>query len=454
MRQMIKSGILALVVVTAALAAGGANAAERVALVIGNGAYRHAAELPNPSNDAADFARVLRELGFDVVEGRDLDKAGMVEKVREFSRKLDHAKLALFFYAGHGLQVEGTNYLVPVDARLERAGDLSFETVAVSQVLDQMETAKRVNLVFLDACRNNPLSRSLARSLGTRSAAVGNGLAVVHSAVGTMISFATQPNNVALDGNGRNSPFTAALLRHVTTPGIEIGSVMKRVRADVVRATGEQQVPWDHSSLIGDVVLVPRGNAALPVQEATPVASPSASQIPAQQVAALPPAATASRPRMAGETCATLRGATNTETYCATSMLPPQFGNDYDVGNLFGNDAGTAWVEGREGPGIGEAVSIDLQKPQTIRRIVIRNGYQKNRDIFQKNGRVRRLRIEFSGGQSRNVTLRDSMDEQSLQIEPPVRAHWVKFVIEDVYAGSKYQDTAISKLYIVADPTP
>jgi tetratricopeptide (TPR) repeat protein len=227
----------------------------RVALVIGNGNYSQAAPLANPPNDAADVAAALRKLGFDVIAGRDLDRRAMEDKIREFGHKLEGAKIALFYYAGHGLQVAGRNYLVPVDAKLERPGDLSLDTIDVGQVLAQMEAEKRVNLIFLDACRDNPLARSLARSLGTRSVAVGQGLASIQSAVGTMIAYATQPDNVALDGVGRNSPFTRALLKHIATPGLEIRSMMTRVRADVVTATNEKQVPWDHSSLIGDVIL-------------------------------------------------------------------------------------------------------------------------------------------------------------------------------------------------------
>ena len=179
----------------------------------------------------------------------------MDDAIREFGRRLEGADLALFFYAGHGLQVGGKNYLVPVDAKLERPGDLALDAVEIGTVMAQMEAEKRVNLVFLDACRDNPLARSLARSLGTRGIAVGSGLASVQSAIGTMIAYATQPDNVALDGEGRNSPFTAALLKHIATPNVEISAVMRRVRADVIAATREQQVPWDHSSLIGEVIL-------------------------------------------------------------------------------------------------------------------------------------------------------------------------------------------------------
>jgi Caspase domain len=238
----------------------------RAALVIGNGKYQFAAPLPNPPNDAADIAQALRKLGFDVVEGRDLDRPGMDNAIRQFGRKLDGADIALFFYAGHGLQVNGKNYLVPVDAKLERPGDLALDAVDIGNVLAQMEAEKRVNLIFLDACRDNPLARSLARSLGTRSSAVGQGLASIQSAIGTMIAYATQPDNVALDGEGRNSPFTAALLKHIVTPGLEIGTLMKRVRADVIAATREKQVPWDHSSLIGDVILVGPAAVIAPAQ--------------------------------------------------------------------------------------------------------------------------------------------------------------------------------------------
>jgi tetratricopeptide (TPR) repeat protein len=227
----------------------------RVALVIGQSDYRVANKLANPANDATDIAAALHKLGFDVVDGRNLDRRGFDDVIRAFGRKLDGADLALFFYAGHGLQVGGRNYLVPVDAKLERPGDLSLDAVDVAMVLAQMEAEKRVNLVFLDACRDNPLSRSLARSLGTRSATVGQGLASIQGAVGTMIAYATQPDNVALDGEGRNSPFTTALLRHLADPGIDISVLMKRVRADVIAATRERQIPWDHSSLIGEVVL-------------------------------------------------------------------------------------------------------------------------------------------------------------------------------------------------------
>jgi invasion protein IalB len=241
-----------------ALLPGRLLAADRVALIIGNGDYAHTTTLRNPANDAADMGRTLRELGFDVVDGMNLDRQGMEAKIREFSRKLIGAEIALFYYAGHAIQVGGTNYLLPMDAKLEQAGDLMLDTLDLQIVLRQMESQVRVNLVFIGACRDNPLARNYAQALGpSRSASLSRGLATVRSTVGTLVAFATEPGNTAQDGAGRNSPFTTALLKHIRTPGVDIGVLMRRVRADVIAATGDKQVPWDHSSLVSTVILVP-----------------------------------------------------------------------------------------------------------------------------------------------------------------------------------------------------
>jgi hypothetical protein len=236
------------------LLAGPASAEKRVALVIGNSAYVKSSVLANPANDAAEMARALTEAGFEVIAGLDLDKRAFDVKVRDFARALNNADVALFFYAGHALQVSGRNYLVPVDASMDRERDLDFETVGVDFVLRQMEIDRenKTNLVFLDACRDNPLARNLARSMGTRSASISQGLAQVQTGVGTFISYSTQPGNVALDGSGANSPFTTALVKGLREPGRNLTSVMIDVRKDVLAVTGGKQVPWDHSSLTGD----------------------------------------------------------------------------------------------------------------------------------------------------------------------------------------------------------
>ncbi len=234
-----------------------AHAEKRVALVIGNSAYRNAPELANPRNDAADMAARLSQLGFSVTQGQDLDLAGMRATVRDFVQQLPGADIAALFYAGHGLQVNGVNYLVPVDAKLAGQDDLEFEAMTMDLVLTSMERNAKVNLIILDACRDNPLARNLARSMGTRSAAVGAGLARIGSGVGTLIAFSTQPGNVALDGQGRNSPFTSALLKHLGTPGQDITRDLIQVRREVLDATNGKQVPWDNSSLTGEVILKP-----------------------------------------------------------------------------------------------------------------------------------------------------------------------------------------------------
>src|SRR5262245_53608663 len=223
-----------------------AHAERRVALVIGNSAYRHTAPLANPRNDAADVSASLAKLGFHVIEGFDLDKAAFDLKVRDFASGLQDADAGLFFYAGHGLQIGGQNYLIPIDASLMTVAALDFEMVSVTTVQRVMERQSTTNILFLDACRDNPLARNLALSMGTRSAEIGRGLARVESGVGTLISFSTQPGNVALDGTGRNSPFTAALVRHLAAPRDDLSAILIDVRNDVMRATEKKQVPWEH----------------------------------------------------------------------------------------------------------------------------------------------------------------------------------------------------------------
>ena len=227
---------------------------KRVALVIGNSAYSSAPVLANPANDAADMARALTALGFKVVVGIDLDKAQFDKTLRTFATELEGADTGLLFYSGHGLQVAGQNYLVPIDAKVGRERDLDFETVRLDLVLKQMELERdgKTNIVILDACRDNPLAKNLARTMGTRSASIGTGLAEVQTGVGTFIAYSTQPGNVALDGAGRNSPFTQALARYVLEPGQTLTSVMINVRRDVLAATSGKQVPWDHSALTGE----------------------------------------------------------------------------------------------------------------------------------------------------------------------------------------------------------
>lgn len=228
-------------------------AAKRVALVIGNAAYAHTPKLDNPKNDAADMAAALKALGFEVIEGLDLHKAAFDRKIREFADALSGAEVGLFFYAGHGLQVAGQNYLVPIDAELTTASALDFEMVRLDLVHRTMERETKTNVLFLDACRNNPLARNLARTMGTRSTEIGSGLAKMEAGVGTLISYSTQPGNVALDGRGRNSPFAGSLVRHMRGSSDDLSALLIAVRNDVMKETSGKQVPWEHSSLTGRI---------------------------------------------------------------------------------------------------------------------------------------------------------------------------------------------------------
>ncbi len=224
---------------------------KRVALVLGNSKYENTTALANPKNDADAIGTKLEILGFTVIKGLDLTKSGMEKSIRSFVKELPGADVALFFYAGHAMQVDGTNYLIPIDAALEDSTAIDFETINFSVILNFMNDTNRTSIALLDACRNNPLARNFTRKLGkSRSAFVGRGLAAPSAGAGQLlIGFATSPGEVALDGEGDNSPFTTALLKHIETPGLEIELMLKRVKADVFDETEGSQSPWNKSAL-------------------------------------------------------------------------------------------------------------------------------------------------------------------------------------------------------------
>lgn len=218
---------------------------KRVALVIGNSAYRNVGQLDNPRNDAKLMAQTLRGLGFALVGGDaqlDLEELALRRKVQDFGEMARGADVALVYYAGHGVQVRGSNYLVPIDANPTKEADVDFQMLDVNLVLRQMDSAgTKLNLVILDACRNNPFG-----GRGLRDA--GGGLAQMRAPEGTLISFATQPGNVALDGIGGNSPFTKALAQTIKRPGLDIFRTFNEVGLEVKRSTGGSQQPWVSSS--------------------------------------------------------------------------------------------------------------------------------------------------------------------------------------------------------------
>ena len=229
-----------------------ASAAGRVALVVGNGAYAEIGTLPNPGNDAADVAAALGRLGFEVETVRDADRAGMNAALRGFTRRSVGADVALVFYAGHGLEMDGVNYLVPVDARLERDTDVRFEAVALDDVLASVEGAA-LRVVILDACRNNPLARSMQLTNASRSVSRGSFGELNEDLLGaeTLVAYAAAAGTTAADGTGRNSPYTSALLAYLEQP-LELSALFRRVRAQVLDATRGEQRPHEYASLLDE----------------------------------------------------------------------------------------------------------------------------------------------------------------------------------------------------------
>jgi len=474
----VKTAGLILIAFSMLLWPGLASAQEgrRVALVVGNGAYEHAVPLRNPRNDAQDLSAKLKTLGFEVFGGIDLDRKSLVRALIEFGRAAEQSEVALFFYAGHGLQVDGRNYLVPVDAMVEFAAEIDISLVSLDGVMQQMERGSRTNLVFLDACRNNPFEEQLSRSLGHRSAAaLSKGLGRVQTGSGSFVAFATQPDAVAADGTGRNSPFTTALLRHIATPGQSISDMMIDVRNAVMTETGGKQVPWDSSSLTGRFSFAPAAETAAadtrtasglsPEREAyelavnvgtcgayeafmrsfpgsfyTELAREQARAICQQQS---PQVAMVTRQARPADICAAGEDGVN---YCATSVLKPIGNNRYDPANLFDGDPATAWVEAEEADGLGEAIMMDFGQERRLAGFEISNGYDKDQRSWSNNSRIRKLEIQTSDGQVMDVDLADQRGATRFDFQPAIVTNSLKMTIRDVYRGAKYRDTAVSEL--------
>jgi len=291
-----------IVAVSLAVPALAAPDERRVALVIGNAAYQKVPGLTNPQNDARDVAAVLAKLGAEVIYHANLDKVGMEKAIGAFGDRLKSGSTGIFYYAGHAMQVQGHNYLIPVDAAISAEQRVRLETVDIDVVLDQMAHAKaRVSIVILDACRNNPFERKFRSS--------GGGLAQINAPEGTLIAYATAPGQVASDGEGQNGLYTAELIRFMQEPGRSVEEMFKRVRVAVSRRSNGEQVPWESSSLTGDFYFAgpPEGAGSIPtVPRDEPVAVPSpphdgqdrASIViaPAAMPAPVPPPVAAARP--------------------------------------------------------------------------------------------------------------------------------------------------------------
>jgi uncharacterized caspase-like protein len=254
-----------------------AFAAKRVALVIGNSAYRNVPALTNPVNDGAVVAATLKEAGFDVVDSRhDLPAVETRRALRDFADRARDADIAVIYYAGHGMEVDGTNYLIPVDAKLERDTDVFDEAFSLDRVLLAIEPAKQLRLVILDACRDNPFSKSMKRTVAARG--IGRGLAKVEPASpNTLIAYSAKAGSTAQDGDDKNSPFTIALAKHLTTPGLDVRRAFGFVRDDVLKNTGNQQEPFVYGSLGGDdLPLVPARAVPAAAAPIAPAPNPQA----------------------------------------------------------------------------------------------------------------------------------------------------------------------------------
>jgi uncharacterized caspase-like protein len=262
--------IIGIIIAAFLLSPTSASADKRVALVIGNADYQHMPRLTNPGNDAEDVGKSLRDLGFETIVATDLDRAGMNVAIGRFARTVDGADIAIVYYAGHGMQFSGSNYLLPVDARLDSAADANrFQLMPVEDLLEALRPARGARMLVLDACRNNPVEEDLKRRLASvpganRDALTTRGLNRVSAGSGLLVAYATQANDVANDGIGRNSPFTAAFLKHVATPDLDLRQMLFNVQDEVDRTTQSRQRPELSISLVGQfklkVAAVPPAN--------------------------------------------------------------------------------------------------------------------------------------------------------------------------------------------------
>ena len=300
----------------------------RVALVVGNSTYAHIGRLPNPDNDARDMSAALRRLGFEVTTELDADRVELTEALRAFTRQSAGADVSLVFYAGHGIEMDGVNYLVPVDARLERDVDVRFETVTVDDLLVSTSGAS-LRLVILDACRNNPLARSMQRTAAIRSVSGGSFADLNEDLLGdeTLVAYAAAAGTTAADGRDRNSPYTAALLSHLETP-LEIGLLFRRVRAAVLASTNGAQRPHEYHSLVGEHYLTRT--------LATGASVTVSAVVPADPAPADPPRADPPEPDITALHIVALRERAEAGNAAAQHEMAERYANGRGVGRDFG----------------------------------------------------------------------------------------------------------------------
>ncbi len=456
--------------VAAAVALCGSQAAwaeKRVALVIGNDRYVNMPadrQLQKAVNDAQTIAAAMTTLGFDVLVGTNLGRQGMVDKLAEFTARLEPGDTAAFFFAGHGVAIQGVNYLIPSDVPAVSEGAearVRGASLAEPDIIAELQAKNvRVALLVIDACRDNPFPRAAGRSIGNT-----RGLSDAKPARGVFTLYSAGIGQTALDrlsdrDAANNSVFTRIFAEQLLRPDLHLGDlaveVRERVAALALQATDasgqaapHEQTPAYYDQTLGGRIFIGRSASGDALQ--TTAAPTQPAQQPQTKTAALSPtqrdaerAIRPQRPGAANERCAR-NGA---ETYCVSSVLPSQFGNSYGPENLFKPADGVAWVEGKPGQGVGEWITVEFDEPRIVKSIELRSGYQKNADIFAKNGRVRQLRMVFSDGETMILTPPDRSGAELYKLERPVKAYWIKFTIEGVFPGKTYSDTAISRLLV------
>jgi len=405
--------------------------ADRVALVMGNGNYRHAKPLKNAVNDATDVATRLRSMGFTVYEGIDLPRRDALLLVQQVGQRLQYDDTVLFYFAGHATQLGSQNYIMPVDASPGSENELVDSSISMQAILATLESRAFTRLIILDACRNNPF---ISGAEGSRSADGGaRGLFRMDAGAGSFIAYSTEPGNVAADGTGRNSPFTEALLRHIDSPGQDIHAIMRRVRADVMDASNNRQIPWENSALVDEVYLagLPR-TADTDTGANTGLARPAVTHNP--------------RPALMNETCISGQIDGVPTSLCASSVLAPQGPNTYGPENLIDDSPATAWVEGVSGTGEGQTLAWEFGADTDINTLFLINGYAKSDRTFTRNARVAQMRVTGSTGAQATLSLRDTMDWQRFDLPGMAAQRWLQLEILSTYPGSHYEDTAISAL--------
>jgi uncharacterized caspase-like protein len=266
---------VALVGAALLLSAGAATAERRVALIIGNSAYKNVVPLPNPARDAAAVAAMFKKAGFEVVDSKlDLSNTAMRRVVREFTGIARNADIAVVYYAGHGIEFDGVNYLIPVDAELASDVDVDDETISLDRIMRMLDPVKRLRLVILDACRENPFSKKMTRTVASRS--IGRGLAKIEvTTTDTLVAFAAKAGMTAADGAGDHSPFTAALLDSLTIPGLDLRIAFGRVRDEVMKSTDNKQEPFVYGSIGGSTVALVPAPAPAEKKQVQPAATPA-----------------------------------------------------------------------------------------------------------------------------------------------------------------------------------